>query len=515
MKKKKIYLWLELFITVSILILISVIISYLFLQNIIKKQISLVISEDIEKEKDKFLEEIKSILEDKQKNIDEMDEDRFLLLKEMQDLLNQNKYIIACNIFLNRNLIFSYNKSNFEVIHIPPPPPPNPQRTYENNTQTGRFGINRFKPAELKPGFYMEQYVFRTSPLRIFFMNIIFYHEGVKNFLERLRVLFLLFYFVLLIISFPIIFLVSRQFSKPIRNLVKSTFKLSNGDYDVNIENKRNDEIGILIDAFNYLSSELKKDQEFRKKVTSQITHDISTPINIIKSYMYGIKDGIINSDINTILEIDGEIERINELVDQINLFSRIDKNKDEKLPLLSLNEEIGIYIDKIIYLFNKEKLIIQKDVEDNIFYPIRRNHFRSLTENIIKNSIQHNNNDEKKVELTLYSNKKGLDFTTNLKNTLILNGYSYYSLNNIRKEDKKFLCSLTIVDNGIGVNKEELPEIFNKNYKARNGKKSEERWSNGIGLSIVKEICILYEIELEILSKIDNGTTIILNFWK
>lgn len=506
---KKIYLWQQLFLALSIFLLIISLISYFFVQNIIKKQLNIFISEDIEKEKLNFIENLKIILEENSVSFQEKYLDKFAILKKIQDLLNDNKYIVSCSIFLNKVLLFSYNKRNSEIIPMPPPPMNENTRPPFMDMERSR----RFNPPKLKDGFFIEQYIYRTQPLKVFTINIIFYHEAAKKFLEKLRYLFIGFYILLLIITVPLSFLISKQFTKPIRDLAKKTINLSNGNYEIIIENKRKDELSILIDAFNKLAYELNKDQQFRKRIISEITHDIATPINIIRSYIYGLKDGIIDLSTDTIMSIDSEIERINELVDQINLFSSKSDYDHSSLPLLSISEELDIYIDKILYLFNKENIKIIKDIEQKLYFKIRRNNLRSLIENLIKNSILHNDNLSKILEIYLYSKNKAINFLNNLKLKLVSEGYSYYFIKNTKALENNLLFSFILKDNGNGISSDELPLIFDRFYKAKNSNNEKKYQSKGLGLSIVKEICLQYNIQLEFYSLLNTGSVIILSF--
>ncbi|MFN3412006.1 MAG: sensor histidine kinase [Exilispira sp.] len=506
MRKIKIYLWIKLFLAISIFLLIIMIFSYLFIQNFINRQFSLFLSEDVDKEKEHFIEQLKEIIEKNDANYSE-NITKFEKFVEIQNLLKENRYIVSCVIFLNRNLVFYYSKNGFEF--IPPPPKSNNFSPMPN-----QFGKERrFTPPKLKAGFFMEQYIFRPYPLRLYTINILFFNNAAREFIEKIRFAFLLFYVGLLFISLPVSTLISKQFTKPIRKIIEKTIKLSNGNFEEIIDNNRSDEIGILIDAFNKLSIQLKNDYQFRKTVTSQITHDISTPINIIRSYLYGINDGIIDISTQTIMTIDSEIERINELVDQINLFS---SNKDinmENIPLILINEEIEIYIDKILYLFNKDKIEITKNLKDEVFFRIRRNHLRSLIENLLKNSALHNVSNIKKIEVSLFSGNEAIEYINNLSQYLIKNNYSFFSLKKDTDDKKNIRFSIIIRDNGIGIDEKDLPNIFERFYKGNNGIKNIN--SSGIGLSIVKEICLLYNINLEIYSSLKEGTSIILNFYQ
>jgi signal transduction histidine kinase len=559
-KVKRVYLWVELFIVISLLLLLSSVVSYFFIQKIVRSQFELFISKDIEKEKSKVIDSIKEVLSDIDSNIlKEKTETEIRIqvpvetIDRMQNIFKEYNFLVSGIIYANRFLIYSYRRTDVAM------PPIMPQLF---NNPYGFPGINqRMKdfpkpPPRLRPGFLNETYVFRLNSSFVYTVNIMIYNEGARDFLNRIKSIFILFYAVMLVITLFLTYFIARNFSNPIRKLAEETIKLTSGEYGNTLNFKRKDEIGLLIDAFNELSEKLYSIQQFQRQLVTQVTHDITTPINLIRSYVYGINDKVIPMNGETVSIIDGEIERILELIDDFNIFSSRE-NKIEKLPLLNLTSEIEIYAKKISSLFQNEDIDIEIEPDSlvEVIFPIRRNHFRSLLENIVKNSIIHNSKKEKKVKIFVNNESNADKFHYNIKNEFKQKGYQNYYLpmsedgyvnnednntfngyddntydnkifdsnkgndainQNIQNENQPNIkissFIITIIDNGDGISASNLPKIFDKYFKEEDEQRGPFK-GKGLGLSIVRHICITYQIHLEVLSRKDDGTVFILYF--
>jgi len=560
--KLKIPIWFKLFLSINLLLLILTIFSYFYIIYLINNQFGIFLIKSISKERLEFLEKVKIILEDfdknffikinKDLNIKSNNNirniiDREKIFKELSNNMNETiskySFIVSFDVYLNRYLLFRYDnnmvlKKNKNLVppphpiefDNPPPPldlniPPQYERkvkliiNYLINFQNKIYPYQEnIKPMKLANNLFMEIFLYRFSENRNYILKIIIFNEDANKFLKTIRNYFIIFYLVLIFISFLASYLISKNFSTPIRKITEGTIKLSNGDYNVKIDLKRNDEFGLMIENFNNLALKLKKDNEFTKLIITNITHDISTPINIIKSYLHGIKDGVIALSDKNINDIDSEVERINELVDQFNIFYLIEnKNKEEKinkdnLEKLNLSFESEIYIEKIFNFFKSEKIIINKNIEKDIYFKIKRNHFRSIVENLLKNSIIHNLSNEKLIEFYLLNIEKK---NPNLENFIydllfedrvfLINSSSILQKENFYKEfiEKKKIC-LIIKDNGLGIYEDDIFKIFDSNYK---GKNTNSKLSKGYGLYIVKRIMEFYDFYLAINTKVDKGS--------
>lgn len=557
--KLKLPIFAKLFFSINLIIFLFTILLYFLFIYLVEREFNFFLLEDVDQKKRFFIDDIQKIIIDFDNEwVQELLKDKFIysdikkseLLKkriiEINKIVHNYSFIYFLNIFLNRNQIYFYIKSDsFDL----PPPFSTPEQIQQNfNLNENKENISKRrkffskirdlikdllifnnpnplvpkKPPRLKKGFIFENFTLRFNN-RIYVINYIIYNEKGSKFLNNLKLYFLYIYLILSLISIPFIYLLSKNFSKTIRNIVKETIKLSSGDYNIKLDEKRNDELGLLIDEFNKLSIKLKNDKEYLLSIVRSVTHDISTPLNIIKSYIYGIYDGVVKVDAKTLNDIDSEIERINDLINEINEYFNLNQsNKKDKLINIVL--EISIYVEKFINLY-KDGVSIEMEKSEEFFYNISRNNLRSLIENLLKNSIKHNNKKNKIIRVNI-SNIKYL--FNEFDNDLLIKIPLEYNLNNIKIKDLKnyyefestfnlnyklenYSFFIVISDNGNGFDKEKLDLIFNEEIKDL--QKLSNVQFNTYGLEIVKKICKIYKIGLKVYTKKDIGTTIILFF--
>jgi signal transduction histidine kinase len=239
----------------------------------------------------------------------------------------------------------------------------------------------------------------------------------------------------------------------------------------------------VLSKTINDLLDRIENAVEREKQFTSDASHELRTPLTVLKGtlevlirkprtqeeYEDKIKYGI------------SEVNRLNNLVDQLLLLARFENQiqslKTEKVYLNALILDILTrYSLKMItkkisinHPFSKEYYI----ESDNYLVSI-------IISNIISNAIK-------------YSNENGEILIT------------------LSQNETSTIC--TISDNGIGIPKEDLDKISNPFYRS-NPTHHPEIKGSGLGLSIVKRLSELLDIQLEIQSDYDKGTSVILSFY-
>ncbi len=284
---------------------------------------------------------------------------------------------------------------------------------------------------------------------------------------------------IVLFLAFIIGAYISKKLSKPITSLNNSAKKLANGDYTVTFDNNSDiDEIDELANTLNYAKEQLSKTDELRRELMANVSHDLKTPLTMIKAYSEMIRDiSYKNKDkreehLNIIIE---EVDRLNLLVNDILDLSSMQSN------ITKLNKEEFDLIELINNILNRYKIY-------------------TITENYIFNFETNNNKvliyaDKKKMEQVIYN--------------LINNAINYTGNDNtvtIKVTDNKKNIKVEIIDTGKGISKEEINHIWDKYYK---GDKKHKRnvIGTGIGLSIVKNIFVLHNYEYGVISKKNQGS--------
>ncbi len=119
-------------------------------------------------------------------------------------------------------------------------------------------------------------------------------------------------------------FLLSGRLLKPIRRLTQASQALARGDLQQQVEVASQDELGQLSATFNQMSADLLRADQQRKRMTADITHDLSTPLQIISGYMEMLEDGASLTP-QRIDIIKTEIEHLRRLVSDLTTLSQVE----------------------------------------------------------------------------------------------------------------------------------------------------------------------------------------------
>ena len=283
----------------------------------------------------------------------------------------------------------------------------------------------------------------------------------------------------LLSLGLIISFFMAKKISRPIVNITKSAENLAHGNYNVSFDGEGYDESEKLASTLNYASTEISKVDNLRRDLIANISHDLRTPLTMVKAYAEMIRDlsgGIPEKreeHINIIIE---ESNRLSALVNDILDLSKIESG-NQKLNISSFKIK-----EKLMEVLERYKLLSEKDGYEFIY--------EEDDEAIVSGDVI-------KIEQVLYN--------------FINNAVNYTG------EDKKVIISqinkvksvrIEISDTGKGIEPEMLPLIFDRYYR---GEKSQrEIIGTGLGLSIIKVILKNHNYPFGVQSELDKGST----FW-
>jgi len=289
-----------------------------------------------------------------------------------------------------------------------------------------------------------------------------------------------LFYITLLVIVLSLIisYYISKLISNPIIKMNKKASLMANGKYDINFENSEIEEINELSQTLNYACQELNKTEDLRRELMANVSHDLKTPLTMIKAYAELIKDVTyknkekMNKNLNTIIE---ETDRLNLLVNDILDLSSI---QSQTAPLnieeFDLNELIKSIIDRYDIWVTKEEYVIKYKETKKIKIKADKKRLEQVIYNLVNNAINYTG-DNKQVTIKVINKK-----------------------DNVRVE---------VIDTGKGIKEKDLKYIWDKYYKV-DKTHSRIQIGTGIGLSIVKNILIQHNFTYGVESKLNKGTT-------
>ncbi|MBR6472376.1 MAG: HAMP domain-containing histidine kinase [Firmicutes bacterium] len=335
---------------------------------------------------------------------------------------------------------------------------------------TGREDYNTLAYAKLidsaKDG---EVYLYVFTPL-----------YPVSSTVDILKDQFILVSVMALVIAFVLAILYSRRISRPIKAMTESARKLGAGNYNVNFSAKSYSEINELADTLNTAAYEMEQADIRQKDLVANVSHDLKTPLTLIKSYAEMIRDlsgnnpEKRNAHLGVIID---EADRMSNLVSDMSTVSLMSRHETtlelDHFDLVPVAAEIltsyDIYVEQQGYDFRfnaPKEAIVYAD----------RDRISQVIANLTSNSIKYCGEDK----------------------VVILN---------IRRTGKKYRVEVS--DHGPGIKQEELPHVWDRYYKTSSNYVRATTGS-GLGLSIVKEILTLHKADYGVVSKEGKGTT----FW-
>ena len=308
------------------------------------------------------------------------------------------------------------------------------------------------------------------------------YTEHDALFISDMESKLVLVAFFSLLIPLFFALLVAKKLSSPIVTINDFTKEIAKGRYSsLSLEETGIREIDDLLVSVNDLSLQLQYQQKIRNRLSSDIAHEIRTPLTTLKGNIEAMIDGVWEiseerlyrcyEEVSRITRLIGEIDRINELESQE---SQLQKNT---FDLTELAQQI---VDNFQPMLVENKLNCSVS-GDRVFISADRDKIHQVLTNLLANAIKFTPSGGR---IDLYvSQSKG---TT----------------------------SFRIIDNGQGIPPEEVGQIFERFYMAEPSRNS-KLGGQGIGLSIVKGIVNAHQGTISVDSIYGKGTTFTINLPK
>ncbi len=283
---------------------------------------------------------------------------------------------------------------------------------------------------------------------------------------------------IVLLLSVLIAYYISKKITNPILKITKDVKRFGDGDLSVEFTKNGIKEIDELADTLNYVKSEFAKTNELKRDLLANVSHDLKTPLTMIKAYAEMVKDYTYkdkekrNANLDIIIN---ETDRLNLLVNDILDLSRLQANK-ETLDIESFDivKEIKEILKRYELLIEKEAYQITFTGPEVAIVKADRIKINQVIYNLINNAI----------------NYTGKDKIVNINVSVI-----------------KSRALIEIKDTGKGIDEKEQKYIWDKYYKT-NKNYQRSKVGSGIGLSIVKEILTYHNFEYGLNSQKNKGTT-------
>lgn len=277
------------------------------------------------------------------------------------------------------------------------------------------------------------------------------------------------------VVGFVLAWFLSRSFSRPVAQLTEKAHKLADKDSDITFREGFCSELDELDATLDETAEKLRRSQEFQNELLANVSHDLRTPLTMIKGYAEMIRDisredeKQCAEDVAVIVE---EADRLTALVNEILEYSELQMT-DTELPMsdADLSEVVSTVADSFENLYAKEDYVFERNIAENIHIRGNAPRLQRAVYNLMDNAVRHAGED-KWIGITL------------------------------KMEDGT--AAVEISDHGEGIAPEELERIWDKYYTKR---QRQGKGVSGLGLAIVKQTVALHNGKCEAVSEKGKGS--------
>ncbi len=319
-----------------------------------------------------------------------------------------------------------------------------------------------------------ERYVLATCSLSI-----------VKETVGTLQIYLLIVGVIILALSFLISYLISQKITRGLKNMSATAVELAKGDYSVKFTNVDYREMAQLSDTLNHVRDEVKKSEDFQHEILANVTHDLKTPLTMIKAYASMIRE--ISGDNKEKREkhlkvIEDEADRLTGLVNDVLSVSKLQSNLDViNAKVINLTDLVYGVINQFGYLQETNGYSFMLDIDKNLYTRADEEKIKQVIYNLLGNAANYTGED-KTVYISLKQSMDG--------------------------ERIKF----SVRDTGKGIAEEEIKDIWNRYYRVKENHNRPVK-GTGLGLNIVKVILTNHSFDFGVDSKVNQGSTFWIDF--
>jgi len=272
---------------------------------------------------------------------------------------------------------------------------------------------------------------------------------------------------------------IKKHYDIPLRKLSRATKQVAEGDFSIYVEPQHTgdnyDYIDVMITDFNLMVQELGSIETLKNDFVANVSHEIKTPLAVIKNHIYLLKNNTLPEQIrkeymDTIIK---ETDNLSSLVSNI---LRLNKLENQEIMLeatpYNLSRQLTDCILSFESLLNEKELKLTVTIEEQTIIPFDEVLLEIVWNNLLSNALK-------------YTDTQGEITLTQITDD-----------NNI---------IVTISDTGCGMDEDTLQHIFEKFYQ---GDTSHSKSGNGLGLALAMKIIDKLGGTLSVISEVDKGST-------
>lgn len=290
---------------------------------------------------------------------------------------------------------------------------------------------------------------------------------------------------VTIIIAFIISYILAQRIARPIRTISETATRMAKGDYSVQFASAEFEELAQLSESLNYAKDEIKKSDDFQKELLANVSHDLRTPLTMIKAYASMVKE--ISGDdpqkrekhLQVIID---EADRLTGLVNDILNASKVSAGLSElNKKVFNLTEFIYGIMNKFDYLQETSGYKFYVDIDPNLYTLADEEKIYQVIYNLVSNAV----------------NYTGADKCV------------YVSLKDMPEQSR---IRFAVRDTGKGISDEEKEHIWDRYYRSKDAHARPVK-GTGLGLNIVKIILQAHNFDFGVNSVKGEGSTFYVDF--
>ncbi|WP_241558967.1 HAMP domain-containing sensor histidine kinase [Oceanobacillus halophilus] len=252
-------------------------------------------------------------------------------------------------------------------------------------------------------------------------------------------------------------FYITKKMTQPLKDMIDSTKEMKEGQFPKRIEANSAGEIGQLIGHFNDLVQQLKDNEEHRKKLISDLSHEFRTPLTNINGYLKALENGVLEGDKELYRSLYLESKRLTSMLEQLDQLKEWDHISKQSF-MQKEKTDIGVLIEQSVDMF--QLLMAEKDMKASVQIEPQLVHvyvggITQVISNLIDNAIRY------------YEGEGPIRIKGEVLNT------EY---------------RLSVSGPGLHIPDNERDKIFERMYRV-DPSRSQETGGRGLGLAISKEI--------------------------
>lgn len=269
----------------------------------------------------------------------------------------------------------------------------------------------------------------------------------------------------------------ARQLSNPILKTVVATKDIADGKYGTRIHKDTGTrEVDQLIGSINHLAQALEEQELLRRQLTADVAHELRTPLTTVQTHVEAMIEGVWEPTKERLESSYDEMSRLSSLVSDLENLAKVES---DNLKLNKTETSLRELTKKALGSYEKElkDKNLNVEVEGNCSsVPADKDRISQVLINLISNAVKYTP-DGGEIKITL----------SDTNNSIVFN----------------------IQDSGIGIPEEEIPNIFERFYRADKSR-NRNTGGSGIGLAIVKSIVSAHGGTIEVDSKLNEGSNFI-----